>query len=229
MSSLPRKRLDATLCGGYAQEGKCYAHLTLTARNTASSPPLPARQNMQPFYQGKIDNFCAMYAVLNAVQIVHELSPGQARNIFNLFLFHASRDEKKFWDILTHKTDYTREVDQMLEMVSQTHAIKAQAPFHRDQPCAEVWRAMTEQVRPEEHKTVLFRFCRYSAMSMKPKVDHWTSSLCMDEGGIRLFDCSLEPDGLYHLKPEQLKQAPALLAGDYFVIPPESVRFLSRA
>ena len=38
---------------------------------------------MQPFYQGKIDNFCAMYAVLNALQVLFSLTPHQARRIFN--------------------------------------------------------------------------------------------------------------------------------------------------
>ena len=47
---------------------------------------------MQAFYQGKIDNFCAMYAVLNAVQVLFGLAPLHARKIFNRAMMEQARD-----------------------------------------------------------------------------------------------------------------------------------------
>lgn len=183
---------------------------------------------MQPFYQGKIDNFCALYAALNAVQLLHPFSPGQARNVFNLFMFNASRDQTRFWDILTHRTDYTREVDEILDMLAQAYPIKIEKPFRAGTSGKDMWQAISEQARPEEGRTLVFRFMRFKALSNKPQVDHWSTGWNMDAGGLHLFDCSLEESGLYYLRPEHLKQEPGLRPSDYFIIPPECVRFVSR-
>ena len=58
---------------------------------------------MHALYQGKIDNFCAMYAVLNAVQVLFGLSPLHARKIFNRAMMEQARDLENFQKILEHK------------------------------------------------------------------------------------------------------------------------------
>ena len=58
---------------------------------------------MHALYQGKIDNFCAMYAVLNAVQVLFGLAPLHARKIFNRAMMEQARDLENFQKILEHK------------------------------------------------------------------------------------------------------------------------------
>ena len=38
---------------------------------------------VKPFYQGKLDTFCAIYAVLNALRLTHSIRVLRARNILN--------------------------------------------------------------------------------------------------------------------------------------------------
>ena len=38
---------------------------------------------LKPFYQGKLDTFCAIYAVLNALRLTHGIRTLKAREILN--------------------------------------------------------------------------------------------------------------------------------------------------
>lgn len=38
---------------------------------------------LKPFYQGKLDTFCAIYAVLNALRLTHGIRVLKARDILN--------------------------------------------------------------------------------------------------------------------------------------------------
>lgn len=38
---------------------------------------------LKPFYQGKLDTFCAIYAVLNALRLTHSIRVLKAREILN--------------------------------------------------------------------------------------------------------------------------------------------------
>lgn len=182
---------------------------------------------MQPFYQGKIDTFCAVYAVLNALQILHDLTPGKARELFNEVLVDESRSESRFRAVLTHRTDYVDLVDRMLSMTARRYPLRVSAPFHSGAPHAEVWNALRGHAAPELRRTAVFRFCRYVPLRAAPVVDHWTTSLNVDDGGLHLFDCSLEPQGVYCLRGDALVDSPDLRGHEYFVIPPESVRLLA--
>lgn len=182
---------------------------------------------MQPFYQGKIDTFCAVYAVLNALQIVHGITPGQARELFNEVLVYESRSEARFRAVLTHRTDYVDMVDHMLGMVSSRFPLRALAPFTPGTPHAEVWRALAGYAAPEARRSAVFRFRRYVPPREAPVVDHWTTAHTMDDAGLHLFDSSLEPSGVYCLKGDTLADRPGLHHREYFVIPPECVRLIS--
>lgn len=182
---------------------------------------------MQPFYQGKIDTFCAVYAVLNALQILHDISPAQARELFNGVLMRESRDEESFLNILTRRTDYVNLVDRVLEAVRFRYPLKVRAPFSPGTPHSEVWDALTEYARPDQRRTGVFRFLRCVPQRARPVIDHWTTARHVDESGLHLFDSSLEPGGVYCLRGAELVDALAPLPHEYFVIPPECVRLLS--
>lgn len=182
---------------------------------------------MQPFYQGKIDTFCAVYAVLNALQILHDLTPGKARELFNEALLDEARNEARFRDVLTHRTDYVDMVDRMLVMAARRFPLRVSAPFRPGTPHTEVWRALEDHAAPALRRTAVFRFCRYVPLRPTPVVDHWTTSLNVDGDGLHLFDCSLEPGGVYRLRGNELADVPGVRGQEYFVIPPECVRLLT--
>lgn len=182
---------------------------------------------MQPFYQGKVDTFCAVYAVLNALQILHDISPAQGRELFNATLMRESRDEERFLEILTRRTDYVDLVDRMLERVRFRYPLKVRAPFGPGTPHSEVWDALVEYARPDLRRTGVFRFLRCVPQRARPVIDHWTAARHEDESGLHLFDSSLEPGGVYCLRGEELADGFEPLPREYFVIPPECVRLLS--
>ncbi|WP_294554892.1 hypothetical protein [uncultured Mailhella sp.] len=186
---------------------------------------------MQPFYQGKIDNFCAMYAVLNALQVLFNLGPLQARRIFNRVLLAQSADAGTFSRILEHKTDYLALVDYMLDDVRRNEfpALSVRAPFQADTPCEVVWETLRSCARPPMPFVSIFRFLRIAPPSEKPYVDHWTVGHYMDMEGLHFLDCSLEAGALYCLPYAKLTDAWRPLSREYVVIPPESVRVLSHA
>lgn len=182
---------------------------------------------MQPFYQGKIDNFCAIYAVLNAIQQVHQIRPLRARDIFNDTLLDLAKNPEEFKAVLEHKTDYVDLVNKMLQALAKQFPLKTQAPFAANASCHDVWQALSEYANPNQARSAVFRFVRYEALNSFALADHWSTTLRMEAGGLHLFDCSLEPKGMYYLQKDDLAQEVALRKRGYFVILPESVRLIS--
>ncbi len=58
---------------------------------------------IKPFYQGKLDTFCAIYAVLNALRLTHGIRTSKAREILNATLLGISENRKLFEDVLYGK------------------------------------------------------------------------------------------------------------------------------
>ena len=143
---------------------------------------------MLPFFQGKIDNFCAIYAVLNAVQLLCKINAITARSIFNETMLEISRDYYAFKAVLEHGTDYMELVDQMLEKMCIRYGLLAFAPFGTAQSPEKIWSVLTEYARPDLGRCAVFRFLRYEALHTTPMADHWTTSDKIDSEGLRLFD-----------------------------------------
>jgi len=184
---------------------------------------------MHAFIQGQVDNFCAVYAVLNALQVLFGITALQARKIYNRTLLSHSADPEEFSAILNHRTDYIALVDSMLEDV-QRHEfpdLKAQAPLAPKASCLEVWEVLRNCANPPLPLISVFRFLRFMPGVEKPYVDHWTAGHYMDVEGLHFLDCSMEAGGLYCLPFSKLTDMDAPLSRDYVVIPPESVRVLS--
>ncbi len=184
---------------------------------------------MQAFFQGQVDNFCAVYAVLNALQVLFGITVLQARKIYNRTLLSHSADPEKFSRILNHRTDYIELVDAMLDDV-RAHEfpdLRVEAPFSRDASCRQVWEVLRTCASPPMPLISVFRFLRFMPGNEKPYVDHWTAGHYMDREGLHFLDCSMEAGGLYCLPASKLTDRDAPLSRDYVVIPPESVRVLS--
>ena len=69
---------------------------------------------LKPFYQGKLDTFCAIYAVLNALRITHSIRVLKARDILNETLMALAMSPEAFRAVLEQETDYCNLVDGML-------------------------------------------------------------------------------------------------------------------
>ena len=182
---------------------------------------------MQAFYQGKIDNFCAYYAVLNALQVLFRITPQHARKIFNRVLYGQIRNPAVFLDILEHKTDYVAQVDSMLENIQRIDfpQLRVESPLLPGASCQEIWETLRIAASPSLPVVSVFRFLRMVPQRKQPYSDHWTVGHYMDAGGLHLLDCSLEPGGLYCLPFSRISDRPR--EREYVVIPPESVRILS--
>ena len=62
---------------------------------------------MRPFYQGKLDVFCAVYAVLNALHLLHGLSTWQGKRILAELLVELPVSHPDRWrDIVYNETDH---------------------------------------------------------------------------------------------------------------------------
>lgn len=186
---------------------------------------------MQAYFQGRIDNFCAVYAVLNALQVLFGLPPLAARRIYNRTLVRESADPEGFRRVLEHRTDYVRLVDGMLDDVRahEFPGLRVEAPFSEGAPCGHVWEALRGAASPPIPRISVFRFLRFSSGSERPYVDHWTTGHYMDGEGLHLLDCSLEPGALYSIPFSIVTDRERPMRRDYVVIPPESVRILSAA
>ena len=69
---------------------------------------------VKPFYQGKLDTFCAIYAVLNALRLTHGIRVLKARDILNETLLALAGAPEAFRAVLDQETDYLNLVDGML-------------------------------------------------------------------------------------------------------------------
>ena len=62
---------------------------------------------VKPFFQGKLDTFCAIYAVLNALRLTHGIRVLKARDILNETLLALAGAPEAFRAVLEQKTDYS--------------------------------------------------------------------------------------------------------------------------
>ena len=84
---------------------------------------------MKAFHQGQLDFFCAAYSVLNALQITHSLSIGEAAKILARTIKQLSAS-KKYWNAtLDNSTDFHWLPLWMLASVAKGLPLKVCQPF----------------------------------------------------------------------------------------------------
>ncbi len=214
--------LDGNRRSGYASKKTC-------AEMRMNRPAGPQGRAMQPFYQGKIDNFCAIYAVLNALQVLFRITPLHARTIFSRTLLECTHDLPAFQDILEHHTDYVSLVDTMLNDIRlhEFPQLRVEKPFVPGAPREEIWETLRSCACPSLPRVAVFRFLRMIPPEEKPYADHWTVGHSMDAAGLHLLDCSMEAGGLYCISFSRLIDREPPPQHEYIIIPSESVRILS--
>ncbi len=207
---------------------------------------------MKPFYQGKIDVFCALYAVLNGLKITHHIRTLQARDIFHEALLGISQNPKVFRAVLEQQTDYIALVDAMLSIQSKKRPLLVQRPFEgreKNPPSAqEVWDTIAAWLGPNVFKgeptalngvqkheqnnllgrAVIFRFLRYLRADAEPMNKHWTTAHYINDKGLQFFDCSMEESAIYNVKVGDFVTNPKDISEKCLCcLEPHSIRFMA--
>ncbi len=156
---------------------------------------------MKPFYQGKIDTFCALYAVLNALRITHGIRSLKARSFFNDMLMELIKDPLLFQSVLEQHTDYVFLVDKMLHHCAKFLPLRIETPFNSDKKISvdQFWDTCSSWMSAGDHRTVILRFMRYLKTDAPPVVRHWTTFDRMDVNSVHLYDSSHEADSIQNL------------------------------
>ncbi|MCR5814641.1 MAG: hypothetical protein K6G15_09145 [Desulfovibrio sp.] len=156
---------------------------------------------MKPFYQGKIDTFCALYAVLNALRLTHSIRTLKARELFNDMLMVLVGQPERFRAVLEQTTDYIDLVDEMLQYAASRMPLRIQRPFQPEETVSRerFWDCCEHWVNGQANRTAIFRFKRYLNPSAQPSVRHWTTIARIDSNSLDLYDSSHEADSIQHL------------------------------
>ena len=90
---------------------------------------------LKPFFQGKLDTFCAIYAVLNALRLTHGIQTLKARDILNETLLSLAEKPGALRAVLEQDTDYMQLVDDMIQAPCWWKSPLPKARPSRPMPC----------------------------------------------------------------------------------------------
>ncbi|MBO4336361.1 MAG: hypothetical protein J5846_11130 [Desulfovibrio sp.] len=184
---------------------------------------------MKPLYQGKIDTFCAFYAVLNALRLTHSIRTLKAREIFNDILMQLVSQPERFRAVLEQTTDYIDLVDEMLEYSAARMPLRIQRPFQPHEAVAKerFWTCCNAWMNGDANRTAIFRFKRYTDPHGKPIVRHWTTIAKMDDNNLDLYDSSHEADSIQHLAKSNIVTDQSQIAQNILLyVQPDSLRLV---
>lgn len=188
---------------------------------------------LKPFYQGKLDVFCAMYAVINGLRLTHKIHTLKGRDILNNTLFGLAGEPKLFRAVLDQKTDYVFLVDRMLALIQKKYPLEVARPFGAENlPDAQVfWQTCQEWLNPNgapaENRAIVCRFCRYQKLGEAAIVKHWTTVAKMDDTFMNLFDSSHEADSIRNIRRDNIAVSQRDVdAARFLHMQPDTARFL---
>ena len=190
---------------------------------------------MKPFYQGKLDVFCAMYAVLNGLRLTHGLRTIKARDILHETLLALADNKTAFKAVLDQHTDYIPLVDAMLQVHSINYPLRVLAPFPPPEEGGsfpgpeETWQSIHDWLDGTLYRAALFRFFRYLLPENPPVNRHWSAISHLEDGSLRLYDASHEPDAIQRIgKHEFVTNTADIRQGQLLYIEPHSLRFIEK-
>ena len=190
---------------------------------------------MKPFYQGKLDVFCAIYAVLNGLRLTHGLRALKARDILHETLLALADNKAAFKAVLDQQTDYIPLVDAMLQVHSINYPLRVQAPFPPPEEGGgvpgpeETWQAIHAWLDGSLRRAAVFRFCRYLLPEEQPANRHWSTISHVEDGSLRLYDASHEPEAIQGIgKHEFVTSAADIRQGQLIYLDPHSLRFIEK-
>lgn len=190
------------------------------------------------FYQGKLDSFCAVYAVLNALAITHGLKVSGAVSLFREILMHMSADRERWHDTVYNATDFLWLIEDALKIAQfRGYLLKVDHPWAigaAKGPCTEkiCWREMSLRLPPASANpcAIIFRFHRFLPDRKTPIISHWTVGEKIEQDTLILRDPSHEPTAVRKIhcrgfctKKEKIDEKTPLL------IEPNTIFFLRSA
>lgn len=188
--------------------------------------------DMKAFFQGKLDVFCAMYAVLNGLKITHNIGVLPARDILHDTLLHLAEQPDVFRAVLEQRTDYVPMVDAMLSVQCKVRPLHVEQPFplHTTAPQpsgAQVFDRCAQWLTAGAKRAVILRFLRYLTPEAPPVNRHWTTAHLADEDELHLFDCSHEAGAIYSIPRKGfVTHTHDIHAACLLCIEPASIRFI---
>ncbi|MCT4534374.1 hypothetical protein [Halodesulfovibrio sp.] len=195
---------------------------------------------MEAFFQGKLDNFCALYAVLNAMQRTHGINHWSARKLFHAGLIGLSKNAESWGKIVWNDTDYIAEVRSFIEIINaEGTSLQYTHPFPDGKAgIAEVldaigsWSSLEsdESASLRERsggKAVVLQFKRFLPFRGAPLINHWTAVKEFAGNEIRFMDSSLEKTATYALPSNGFcTHEDDLKEGRLFMIDPATIYLL---
>lgn len=188
---------------------------------------------IKPFYQGKLDTFCAIYAVLNALKLTYGIRTLKAREILNNTLLNLALNISEFSAVLNQETDYINLVDNMLLNISERMPLVIQVPFKNSANPSpqDLWTIFKNWLGCDDKKihsrAVVLRFIRHITANSPALNRHWTTIdyLCNDT--IHLFDCSHEAEAILNIKNNSFVTSPRDIDDNHLLyIQPDSIRLI---
>lgn len=184
---------------------------------------------LKPFYQGKLDTFCAIYAVLNALRLTHGIRTLNARDLLNETLLSLADRPGALRAVLEQDTDYLDLVDDLLAVAGKKFPLRVHRPFDgNDRPSSgEVWETCRAWFEDGTPRAVVLRFLRNLKPEAQPVNRHWTTADRMDDRILHLFDCSHEAEAILNIRRESfVTRQEEVNAEQLLFIQPSSLRFL---
>ena len=190
---------------------------------------------MKPFYQGKLDVFCAIYAVLNGLRLTHGLRALKARDIFHETLLALADNKAALKTVLDQQTDYIPLVDAMLHVHSINYSLRMQVPFPTPEEGGgtpnpeDTWQAIHAWLNGTLYRAVVFRFFRYLLPEEPPTNRHWSTISHLEDGSLRLYDASHEPEAVQRIgRHEFVTRTADIRPGQLIYLDPHSLRFIEK-
>lgn len=188
---------------------------------------------LKPFYQGKLDVFCAMYAVLNGLRLTHRVRTMKARDLLNETLLGLSTNPAAFRAVLNQETDYIALVDTMLSVIGKKYPLQVIKPFAAaDLPDVEAfWGACFNWLNPggapAADRAIIMRFSRFDKPGEAPQVRHWTTVDTITPDALHLFDSSHDAESIQNIRKSSVVTNSRDIDNEHHLyLQPDSLRFM---
>ena len=184
---------------------------------------------LKPLYQGKVDTFCAIYAVLNCLRLTHGIRTLKARGIFNDTLMALAREPESFAAVLEQTTDYISLVDGMLQAQRANFPLETLTPYtpkNAPNP-ADFWKCCRDWMQGGVNRSAIFRFMRHVTPGSMAINRHWTTLGSVDDTTLHLFDSSHDAEAVMHIRHDSfVTRKQDINENQLIYIQPETLRLV---
>lgn len=188
---------------------------------------------LKPFYQGKLDTFCAMYAVLNALKLTYGIRTLKAREILNDTLLNLAINISDFKAVLNQDTDYINLVDRMFLAISERMPLIIEKPYKNliiptPEDLYDIFKSwLGYNDKKIQSRAIVFRFIRHISPNSPALNKHWTTIDYLYNDMIHLFDCSHEAEAILNIKNNSFVTNHDRIDETHLLyIQPESIRMI---